>query len=74
MANFIRSDDPTPAEISAMCLQIQATWTEDERLKRLRCDWRPTFTRCDDEKVEMDLRVYDAHIQAGERFQALATA
>jgi len=27
--------EPTPAEIAAKCAEIQATWTEAERLKRL---------------------------------------
>jgi hypothetical protein len=74
MVNFSRSNDPSPAQIAAMCLEIQSTWTAEERLKRLRCDWRPTFVRCDDVQVDMDLRVYDQHIEAGERLQAVSPA
>ncbi len=74
MVNFIRSDDPSPEEIAELCLEIQSGWSNEEKRKRLRCDWRPTFVRCDDVEVDMDLRVYDQHIEAGERLQALATA
>jgi hypothetical protein len=67
-------NDPSPEEISAICREIQAGWSDEERLKRLRPDWRPSFTRCDRIPVEMDLRVYDAHIQEGERLQLVALA
>ncbi len=55
------SKDPTPKEIAAACLQIQATWTEAERMKRLRSDLRPTFTRCDGVAEEMTAEVYEGH-------------
>lgn len=53
--------DPSPAEIAAACLLIQAGWSETERLKRLRVDLRPTYTRCDGERLEMSSSVYDGH-------------
>src|SRR5689334_15141269 len=35
-----RPPDPTPAEIAARAALIRAGWTEAERVKRLRVDWR----------------------------------
>lgn len=40
----IEADDPPPPsrkEIAAMCAEIRAGWSEEERLQRLRVDWRP---------------------------------
>lgn len=34
-AQHHRRRDPTPAEIAAACLEIQATWNEQERLSRM---------------------------------------
>ena len=53
--------DPTPAEIAELCLEIQATWTPAERMKRLRADLRPAYTRCDGESEEMTADVYNGH-------------
>ena len=53
--------DPTPVEIAAACLLIQAGWSEAERMKRLRVDLRPTYTRCDGETEEMAADVYNGH-------------
>ena len=53
--------DPTPKEIAAACLEIQSTWTATERMKRLRVDLRPMYTRCDGERLEMTSDVYDGH-------------
>ena len=53
--------DPTPAEIAAACLLIQAGWSETERMKRLRADLRPTYTRCDGVAETMDADVYEGH-------------
>lgn len=53
--------DPSPEEIAAACLEIQAGWSETERMKRLRADLRPTFTRCDGERLEMTAEVYTGH-------------
>lgn len=57
----IPKTDPTPKEIAEMCLEIQAGWTEDERLKRIRTDWRPTFRRCDGQRTEFAGAAYEAH-------------
>lgn len=35
--------NPTPAEITEACREIQSEWTEAERLRRLRADWRPEW-------------------------------
>jgi hypothetical protein len=47
--------DPTPDEIAAACLEIQATWSPAERLRRLRVDLRPTIQTADGRLVDADL-------------------
>jgi len=64
--------DPTPAEIAAACLLIQAGWTEAERMKRLRADLRPTYTRCDGVTETMDAEDYAGHHDARAELQAMA--
>ena len=59
MANANR--DPSPSEIAAVCAEIQAGWTERERLKRLRADLRPTFIRCDGVRETMSSSGYERH-------------
>ena len=53
--------DPSPEQIAELCREIQATWSEREKLSRLRVDWRPSFTRCDGETEEMTADVYNGH-------------
>ena len=53
--------DPSPEQIAAACLLIQATWTAREKLSRLRVDLRPHYTRCDGETEEMSADVYNGH-------------
>ena len=62
--------DPSPTEISELCLQIQTTWTAQERMKRLRSDLRPTYTRCDGIEEHIDAEDYADHHEARERLQA----
>lgn len=62
--------DPSPAEIAELCLLIQSGWTEAERMKRLRVDLRPTFTRCDGVTEEMTADIYNGHHSERERLQA----
>jgi hypothetical protein len=64
--------DPSPTEIAAACLEIQSTWTEAERLKRLRADLRPTYTRCDGVTETMTADVYDRHHERRSELQAMA--
>jgi len=66
--------DPSPEEIAAACLLIQSTWTEAERMKRLRVDLRPTYQRCDGETEEMSSSVYDGHHEQRAELQAMAGA
>jgi hypothetical protein len=33
--------EPTPEEIASMTAAIRASWSPEERSKRLRVDWRP---------------------------------
>jgi hypothetical protein len=35
---------PTRKQIAARCQKVQATWSESERLRRLRCDLRPEWS------------------------------
>jgi hypothetical protein len=62
--------DPTPEEIAAICLEIQAGWSDEARLKRLRIDWRPAFVRCDGQLIDMDLKTYESHQQNHEMLNA----
>ena len=56
--------DPTVEEIRLACLEIQSTWTPEERMKRLRSDLRPTYTRCDGERETMAAEDYEGHHDA----------
>lgn len=62
--------DPSPAEIAELCLEIQAGWTPAERMKRLRADLRPHYTRCDGIEEDIDAEDYADHHEARERLQA----
>jgi hypothetical protein len=53
--------DPTPEQIAAACLEIQAGWSERERMTRLRADLRPTHRLADGRRETMTSEVYDAH-------------
>lgn len=65
--------DPSPEEIELICLEIQATWTERERMSRLRVDLRPTFTRCDGERLEMTSEAYSKHHSEREAMAGMET-
>ena len=56
--------DPTPEEIAQRCAEIQRGWSEQEKLKRLRSDLRPSFVRCDGEREEMTAANYEGHHDA----------
>ena len=58
--------DPSPAEIAAACLLIQATWTADERQRRLRVDQRPQVRCADSRLVAVAAEDYDRHTAGGE--------
>jgi hypothetical protein len=64
-----KQTDPPPEEIAAACLQIQSTWTPEERWKRLRVDLRPTYRRCDGVTEDMSPEAYETHISERERIQ-----
>jgi hypothetical protein len=42
MFDIERQDDPSPNEIVEKCREIQAGWTEEERINRMRADRRPS--------------------------------
>ena len=56
--------DPSPAEITAACLEIQHGWTPEERMKRLRVDLRPAYTLADGRLRTMDAEDYRDHHDA----------
>ena len=64
------ANDPSPAEISERCLEIQRGWSEQEKLKRLRVDLRPTYTRCDGVTEEMTAESYSGHHEQREALQS----
>lgn len=63
--------DPSPAEIAAICLEIQAGWTPQERMKRMRPDMRPHYTRCDGVEEDIDAEDYDDHHAQREALQEI---
>jgi hypothetical protein len=69
-----QNPDPTPEEIAAACLEIQRGWTAEEKLKRLRADLRPTYTRCDGETEAMTAANYDGHHRARGELQTAGTS
>lgn len=65
--------DPTIDEITAECLRIQATWTTDETLKRLRPDLRPTYSLADGRQQVMSNAAYNVHHEQREALQQVLT-
>ena len=53
--------DPSPTEIAELCLQIQSTWSQRERMSRLRADWRPMFTLADGRQQGIEAADYERH-------------
>lgn len=60
-ATMPRDNEPTAEEIAERCREIQATWSEAERWSRMRSDWRASFIRCDNQRIEFDAEDYAAH-------------
>ncbi|MCX7397112.1 MAG: hypothetical protein NT138_05465 [Planctomycetales bacterium] len=65
--------DPSPEQIEQLTAEIRATWTAAERLRRLRADWRPMFTRCDGEKLEIEAADYERHHEQRAELQTAGT-
>lgn len=57
----MKPNDPSPAEIALACREIQQTWSNRERLSRMRVDWRPSYQRCDGVNEEMTSEAYSGH-------------
>ncbi len=57
----MKPNDPTPEQIAAACLLIQAGWSAREKLSRLRVDLRPMYQRCDGERETMAAEDYAGH-------------
>ena len=56
-----KTKDPSPEQIEQLTAEIRGTWTAAERLRRLRVDLRPAYTRCDGVTEEMAADVYNGH-------------
>jgi hypothetical protein len=52
---------PSPEQIAAACAEIRAGWSDAERMKRLRFDWRPVVNTADGREVAMTAESYDVH-------------
>jgi hypothetical protein len=65
-----KNSDPLPEQIAELCLQIQSTWSHRERMSRLRADWRPMFTRCDGEKLEIEAADYERHHESSVAYRS----
>ena len=59
----MKQQDPTPEQIAAACLEIQATWTPDEKQRRLRVDLRPMVPTADGRLVAVAANDYDRHLE-----------
>ena len=57
-----QAPDPTPAEIAAICTEIQLTWTADERQRRLRADWQPVVGTCDGRTLQVTAADYEVSL------------
>ncbi len=66
----MKATDPSPAEIAAACLLIQATWSPAERMRRLRPDLRPCFTLADGRQQGIDAADYETHHDRRAELQA----
>ena len=66
--------DPTPDEIAEVCLQIQSTWSPDERLRRLRADERPHVSTCDGRTLPVTAEALAASTTRPVDEQAVETA
>lgn len=58
-----QSKDPSPEEITRMCAEIQASWSQQERLKRLRVDLRPMVRTADDRLCDVSAEHYEQHLE-----------
>lgn len=58
-----KDNSPSQEEIRAACLLIQAGWSPEEKLKRLRIDLRPHFRNITTgERLPMTQETYEEHI------------
>ena len=53
---------PSPSQIAAWCQVILSALTPDERLRRLRADWRPMVACADGRLVSVTAEHYEAHL------------
>ena len=65
-----KTKDPTPTEIAAICLLIQSTWNERERMSRLRADWRPMFSLADGRQQGIEAADYEQHHESSVAYRS----
>lgn len=57
--------DPSPEQISAICLEIRSGWTPEEHMRRLRVDLRPQYPLADGSMQTMSSVAYERHHERG---------
>ena len=65
-----KNSDPTPEQIAAECLEIQATWSQRERMSRLRADWRPMFSLADGRPQGIEAADYEQHHESSVAYRS----
>ena len=53
----------TPEVIAAECLRIQAEWTPEVRMRRMRVDLRPVYRRADGVIEPVESEAYETHLR-----------
>jgi hypothetical protein len=65
-----KNSDPSPEQIEQLTAEIRATWSHRERMSRLRADCRPSFTRCDGERLEIEAADYEQHHESSVAYRS----
>lgn len=65
----MKNQDPTLEQIAAACLLIRSGWSDDEKLKRLRADLRPSYRLADGRQQAMSNAAYNVHHGQREELQ-----
>jgi hypothetical protein len=64
-----KNSDPSAEQIAELTAEIRATWSPTERMRRLRCDLRPSVTLCDGRPMTMAAEDYNDHHEQREALQ-----
>lgn len=68
------SYDPSPEEIAAACLEIQAGWSPAEKLRRMRSDMRPHVSGADGRQHDVSAESYFQPIATNEQARRICDA